>query len=211
MTNDTDARLRSDAAPRKAKKLPGELPASKRVREATTQPHAAVSSEEGRADRAMDDRAVTENRELSEEDRLDMFRQSFMQAALPDLPKISGYHVCWLTTTNPRDSIPMRLRLGYTPVKPEEVPGWEHATMKTGEYAGYIAVNEMLAFKLPERLYQAYMKEAHYVAPLKEAEKIVGTADFLREKAQRDGGDIVEGDGIQELREAPPPVPIFAG
>ena len=43
---------------------------------------------DGRGDRAMVDRAVTENREISDSDRLDMFRQQFFQASLPDLPKI---------------------------------------------------------------------------------------------------------------------------
>ena len=67
---------------------------------------------DGRGDRAMVDRAVTEDREISDSDRLDMFRQQFFHASLPDLPKIPGYHVCWLTTTNPRDTINMRMRLG---------------------------------------------------------------------------------------------------
>ena len=47
-----------------------------------------------RRSRAMDDRAVTENRELSDDDRIQMFRDSFYQSALPDLPEIPGYHVC---------------------------------------------------------------------------------------------------------------------
>jgi hypothetical protein len=63
------------------------------------------NSGEGREDRAMQNRAVTENREISDDDRLDMFRQQFFQAALPDLPKIPGFHVCWLTTTNPRTDL----------------------------------------------------------------------------------------------------------
>ena len=107
------------------------------------------SAGEGRESRAMRDRAVTENREISDEERVEMFRQQFFQSSLPDLPKIPGWHTCWLTTTNPRDSIQMRIRLGYQPVKPEDVPGWEYATLKTGDWVGFIGVNEMLAFKLP--------------------------------------------------------------
>ena len=71
-----------------------------------------------RQSRAATDRAVTENRLISDDDRVEMFRSQFFQDALPDLPKIPGYHTCWLTTTNPRDSIQMRIRLGYEPIKP---------------------------------------------------------------------------------------------
>ena len=96
------------------------------------------SADRSRDNREMSDRAVTENREISDDERVEMFRQQFFQSALPDLPKIPGYHTCWLTTTNPRDSIQGRMRLGYHPVKPEDVPGWEYATMKTGEWQGFI-------------------------------------------------------------------------
>ena len=63
-----------------------------------------------RADRHMQDRAVTENRELSDDERVAEFRQQYFQSALPDIPKIEGYHVCWLTTENPRDPIHARMR-----------------------------------------------------------------------------------------------------
>ena len=74
-------------------------------------------SAESRTSRAMKDRAVTENRQISDDERVEMFRQQFFNSALPDLPPVPGFHLCWLTTTNPRDSIPMRLRLGYEPVQ----------------------------------------------------------------------------------------------
>ncbi len=122
-------------------------------------------------------------RVLSDEERLDEFRKSFFQSVLPDLPPIPGYHVCWLTTTNPRDSIPGRVRLGYEPVKKEDVPGWEYATMKTGDYVGCIGVNEMIAFKLPMSLYEAYMREAHHTQPLYEEEKLSSVLDVIREEA----------------------------
>ena len=154
-----------------------------------------------RANRAMQDRAVTEDREISDDDRLAMFRSQFTQAALPDLPKIPGYHVCWLTTTNPRDTIHMRMRLGYEPVKPEDIPGWEASTVKSGEWQGLIGVNEMLAFKLPLSLYEKYMQEAHHDAPTRELEKLTDTAEFLQQQAENSGTYLVEGDGMQELRQ----------
>lgn len=156
-----------------------------------------------RQSRASQNREATENRELSDDDRVEMFRQQFFQSALPDLPKIDGYHTCWLTTTNPRDTIQARARLGYEPVKPEDVPGWEYATIKTGEYAGFIGVNEMLAFKIPMRLYQMFMEEAHFNAPAREDEKLVAMTEGLREQAERAGGKLIEGDGMADLRYVP--------
>jgi hypothetical protein len=157
-----------------------------------------------RRSRAMDDRAVTESRELSDDDRIQMFRDSFYQSALPDLPEIPGYHVCWLTTTNPRDSVQARFRLGYEPVKPEEIPGWEYATLKTGEYAGLVGVNEMIAAKLPERLYYRIMREAHHDAPLREEEKVAADMDSMGAQARSSKSRVIEVEGMSLLREAPP-------
>jgi len=157
------------------------------------------SAGEGRRNRAVEDREATQNRELSDDERVEMFRQQFYQSALPDLPKIPGWHLCWLTTTNPRDTIQTRLRLGYEPVKPEDVPGWEYATLKTGDWAGFIGVNEMLAFKIPIDLYEKFMKEVHYNAPLREEEKLTDTAEFLEEQAKASKSRIDIGEGIREL------------
>lgn len=158
-------------------------------------------SAESRTSRAMSDRAVAENRQVSDDERVEMFRQQFFNSALPDLPPVPGFHLCWLTTTNPRDSIPMRLRLGYEPVKPEDVPGWEHATVKTGEWAGFIGVNEMLAFKLPMSLYEKFMTEAHHNAPLREEEKLTDTAEFMQQQARAAGSQLSMGDGMLGLAE----------
>jgi hypothetical protein len=154
-----------------------------------------------RSNRAMEDRAVTENREVTEDERLQMFRQQFFQSSLPDLPKIPGWHTCWLTTTNPRDSIHMRMRLGYEAVKPEDIPGWEYATIKTGDWQGFIGVNEMLAFKLPLSLYEKYMQEAHHDAPLREEEKLTDTAEFLEQQAKSSKSKLTVGDGNMGLGE----------
>lgn len=157
------------------------------------------SAGENRDNRAMKDRMSTQNRSISDDERVEMFRQQFHQSSLPDLPKIPGWHLCWLTTTNPRDSIQTRIRLGYEPVKPEEVPGWEYATLKTGDWAGMIGVNEMLAFKLPISLYEKYMQEAHHDAPLREEEKLTDTQDFLEQQARASKSRIDMGDGNREI------------
>lgn len=162
------------------------------------------------ATRRGQDRQVTESREVSEDDRLEMFRNQLFNDALPDLPDLPGYHMCWLTTTNPRDPIHRRMQLGYEPLRPEEVPGMAHATLKTGEYSGMIAVNEMLAFKLPMSLYEKFMQEAHHDAPLREEDKLAEVAEMMREQAERAGGKILEGDGMAEMREYAPRRGIFS-
>jgi hypothetical protein len=163
-----------------------------------------------RRSRGMDDRKVTEDREISDDDRLEMFRAQLFNDALPDLPAIPGYHMCWLTTTNPRDPIHRRIQLGYEPIKAEEVPGMAHASVKTGEYVGMIAVNEMLAFKLPMSLYQRFMQEAHYDAPLREEDKLAEVADSIRAQAEQSGGRLIEGDGMDDFRQHAPRLTDFS-
>lgn len=158
----------------------------------------------GRRSREIEDRPVTENRVVTDDDRLEMFRNSLFNDALPNLPEIPGYHVCWLTTTNPRDTLYRRFQMGYEPIKPDEVPGMVQATIKTGEYAGLIGVNEMIACKLPLNLYQRFMQEAHFDAPQREADKLTQAVDALKEQAARDGGLLIEGDGMQDLRRGTP-------
>jgi hypothetical protein len=163
----------------------------------------------GRQSREMEDRQVTENREVTDDDRLEMFRAQLFNDALPDLPNIPGYHMCWLTTTNPRDPIHRRIQLGYEPIKAAEVPGMEFASIKTGEWAGMIGVNEMIAFKLPETLYQRFMQEAHHDAPLREENKLAETAEIMRQQAEGSGSTLFEGDGMMEMREHNPRIGLF--
>lgn len=161
---------------------------------------------EERADRYEDDREISQDRVLNDDERLDMFRMGMFQAALPDLPEIDGYHVCWLTTTNPRDSIQSRARLGYEPIRPHELQGWEATTLKTGDYAGCIGINEMVAYKLPLHLYEAYMREAHHVQPLMEEQAIRDARQAAEEEASSVAKNPVSfelEEGMDDLGEAP--------
>lgn len=163
-------------------------------------------------DRHMEDREVTEDRVLTDEDRVDEFRQQFFQSALPDLPMIPGYHVCWLTTENPRDPIHARVRLGYEPIRESDIPGWNHSSLKTGEWAGCIGINEMVAFKLPIHLYEAYMRINHHEQPLEEEEKLNAARRRIQEEvtnASRGAAELEIEEGMAELGEAPEP-PSFA-
>lgn len=128
-------------------------------------------------------REQTQNRELNDSERLDALRTSLFQVALPDLPPIDGFHTCWLTTTNPRDPIHGRMRLGYQLIRAEDLPGWEHSSLKSGEYAGYVGVNEMLAAKISLHLYNEYMLELHYRQPLQEEEKLTEAVRAAQQQA----------------------------
>jgi hypothetical protein len=163
-----------------------------------------------RQPRETQDRRTTQNREISEDERLEMFRMHLYNDALPDIPEIPGYHVCWLTTTNKGDTIQHRLRLGYELIRAGDVPGMELVTQKTGEYAGCVAINEMIAAKLPISLYYRYMQEAHHDAPLREEDKLAETAEIMRQQAEHAGGRLLEGDGMSEMRQNTPRKGIFA-
>lgn len=160
-------------------------------------------------------RGASEERVLEDDERLTEFRKQFYQSVLPDLPKIPGWHVCWLTTTNPADSIQRRTRLGYEPIKASEIPGWQYASIKTGTYEGCIGVNEMVAFKLPIELFEAFMTESHHIQPLAEEEKLSNAVDTMKQmmaasaKSGMKGIKIIAEDGHAELGQAPEP-PSFA-
>lgn len=75
---------------------------------------------------------------------------------------------------------------------------------------GCIGVNEMVAFKLPLRLYQAYMKEVHHTQPSAEERKLRTAIDLANESLAQQGlakkTRIMEEDGNAELgrsRKAP--------
>lgn len=154
-------------------------------------------------DRAMEDRSVTNDRELTDERRLEEFRNQFFQSALPDLPKIPGYHVCWLTTTDPRDPIHGRIRIGYELLKGSDIPGWEHSTLKNGDYAGCVGVNEMLAAKIRVELYEAYMAENHHNRPLSEEEKLTVANRVKDEELRQKGARLEYEEGNATLGQEP--------
>ena len=170
------------------------------------------SDSEARRDRAMDDRTVTEDREITDAERLDEFRMSSFQSVLPDIPAIDGYHVCWLTSENPRDPIHGRMRIGYEPIKASDIPGWEHAALKSGQWEGCIGVNEMIAFKLPMHLYERYMREVHHDQPLAEEEKLAAATQMAQESASQLSRRPVSfelEDGMGDLGQSPD-APSFA-
>lgn len=159
-------------------------------------------TDETRKGREETDRPTTENRAVSDDERLELFRSASFQHTLPEVPPMPGWHLCWLTTSNPRDSILMRQRWGYEPVKASDVPGFEAASVKTGEYAGCVGVNEMVLFKIPLRLYERYMQEMHHDAPLREESKLNAVLEVIAQQARDKGAQVEVGEGSRELGKA---------
>ena len=153
-----------------------------------------------RSNRGRDDasRAAPEQNFAFSEERRKMFRTEWLQEALPTPPAIPGYHLCWLSSNNQYDPIHKRTRMGYEPVKADELPGFDNYKVKAGEHVGFVACNEMLLFKLPEDIYQQLMLELHYHAPLEEQEKIKVQQEQLLGARDSQGKTLVtvEGDGM---------------
>lgn len=168
----------------------------------------------GRENRASHDpvREAPEDKFVSAEERRKMWKDEWTQSALPNVPELKGFHLCWLSTTNSYDSIDKRIRLGYTPVKSEEIQGFENYRVKAGEHTGFIACNEMLLFKIPMDHYQDIMAHFHHEQPLEEANKIRLQAEQAAGARDRNGRNLaqVEGEGLGEI-DKPMPAPHFAG
>lgn len=157
----------------------------------------------GRETRASEDatREAPEEKFVSSQERRKAWNEEWMQSALPKLPEIPGWHLCWLSTTNSYDSIDKRMRLGYVPVKSEEMPGHDSYRVKAGEHTGFIACNEMLLFKLPMDLYQDVMLQMHHEAPNEEADKIRLQVENIQGARDSSGKSLgrVEGEGFGEF------------
>jgi len=156
-------------------------------------------------------REAPEDKMASSEERRKMWKDEWTQSALPTVPDIKGWHVCWLSTTNSYDTIDTRIRLGYVPVKADELPEMRNNRVKAGEHEGYVACNEMLLYKIKMDLYQEVMAHFHHDAPQEEANKIRLQAEqnVGRDSRGRSLGQI-EGDGLNDI-DKPIPAPHFAG
>ena len=167
----------------------------------------------GRESRASLDsvREAPEKQFASSDEQIKMWKDEWTQSALPAVPETKGWHLCWLSTTNSYDSIDKRIRLGYVPVKADELPEMRNNRVKAGEHEGYISCNEMLLYKIQMDLYQEVMAHFHHDAPLEEANKIRLQAEqnVARDSRGRSLGQI-EGEGLNDI-DKPMPAPHFAG
>jgi hypothetical protein len=170
----------------------------------------------GRQDRASEDavRQPPQEKFISAQERRKMWSDEWTQSALPKVPDIPGWHLCWLSTTNAYDTIDKRIRLGYVPVMAEELPGFQNYKVKAGEHIGQISCNEMLLFKLPMEVYQDLMREWHYERPREEEEKIRVQVENLQGARDSNGKSLVrlEGEGLGQFDSQPTnSPPVFEG
>ena len=159
-------------------------------------------SSTGRQDRA-ETSASRMPREISDDERVEMMRQSMFQSSLPDLPKKEGFHRCWLTTQNPRDPVVRREQLGYRLLTSADIPGWEFHAAKDGDYKGCIMVNEMIASEIPIRLWERYMAHNHHQEPLFSEEQLVAKTKEQQEEAASLGAQLIESPGATALGKDP--------
>ena len=168
----------------------------------------------GRETRASEDaeRKPPEEKFMSAQERRKMWSDEWTQSALPKVPGDPNWHYCWLSTTNSYDSIDKRLRLGYIPVKSEEMKGFENYRVKAGEHVGFIACNEMILHKIPMEMYQEIMAMHHHDMPLEEGEKIRIRVEDLQGARDSSGKSLaqVEGEGFGSLDQEVSR-PVFTG
>lgn len=150
-----------------------------------------------REDRAMQSREAIVSQQVSEKEALAAFEA--FDSVLPNLPPIPGFHVCWLSTQNREDSIDTRVRRGYVPVTPEDMAGFSFPSIKTGEYAGMIGVNEMLAYKIPNNLYQHFMVKRHHTDPKEQEGRVKDSYAELLANQRQSGTSIMAGGGRGDL------------
>ena len=140
--------------------------------------------------------------------RLDLMVGEFLETILPPPPKIPGYHTCWLTTTNASDSPARREQMGYTVVRRGEVAGFQWGKTRSGEgvVSDTITVNEMILYKLPDRIYQRAMHILHYDRPQGEEDKLNVEFERLANQVRSSRSRVVDrGDGtVPGERIAPP-------
>lgn len=154
-------------------------------------------------------RTTAEDQLSTSKERRRMFKE-FSQEALPTPPARPGWHYVWLSTTNQYDPIYKRLRMGYVPVKAEEIPDFDHYRVKSGEYEGCISMNEMILFQIPQEIYQEIMEEYHHYRPMEEEERIkVNAVDSLKDSRGKKLGDFdQDDDGFRNLSSNTKP-PVF--
>ncbi len=114
------------------------------------------------------DRSVSGDREVTDitrgRERRAMLRDT--NTLLPPPPAVDGYHSFWATTTNSKDTVESRQRLGYSFITREEAPDFEMSTLKSGDSASdRIMVNEMVAMKIPMDIWKEDMMDIHHTMP----------------------------------------------
>jgi hypothetical protein len=157
--------------------------------------------EANRQTREMASRAMTDARdEMSDDDRLMLLQSQALDNILPPVPEIPGFHLFWATTTSPSDPLNRRQALGYKFVTPDEMPGFAHLAVKSGEHAAdRISCNEMVLMKIRKDLHLKYMTHLHHDKPQQQADSLYDQAEMpIKGRSGRPVSKISpEGEGLQ--------------
>lgn len=142
---------------------------------------------------------------ISMAEREAMLRDEYMQNQLPTPPKKPGVHWFWGSMNNKYTPISWYLKLGYRPVRIDELPGFADATLRlsNGEYSGCIGCNEMVLLKVSDAGYQQIMRKIHHERAGEEVGRIGHRVQETKEAVGQDKEDndlVTEiGDGFKHL------------
>lgn len=153
---------------------------------------------------------LSDDAERTRADYIKAFAQEMYNNILPETPKIPGYHTCWISTTNTSDTPQRREAHGYTRVRPDDLPGYDHITLTQGSFAGCIGLNEMILMKLPVDLWHAFMKISHEDRPYEQENTVRDVVRYLQEQARDGGGDVYLGTGMDALMRSQRRSPNFS-
>ena len=156
--------------------------------------------EEPESRQAVEASRVDQRDEALPQNKLDveaLLREEALANALPNPPKLPGWHQCWLSTTNTYTPIQQYVRLGYVPVKPEEHAEWQYLKQHGAGHGGdTVTCNEMVLYKIPEEAYQQIMRVVHHDRPLEEERRMRANIEQLKT-----GDDFRDSDGKPLVRE----------
>lgn len=151
---------------------------------------------------AAQDHPVVGDAELSDAELLRRYRVSLSSNILPALPKLEGYHVCWVPpeSNNIYDTVDYRKGIGYSIVKQEEIPNFTSPSNRAGQYEGCVSHNELIMMKLPLKLYQMYAMDTHHTQP-NEQERVIkqNIVNLQDPEGKNVARDLHEMSGINRL------------
>jgi len=109
-----------------------------------------------------------------------------------------------LSITNVQDSIQNRMRMGYELVTADEVgPDFEFGKVKEGQFANGVQIREMVLFKIPQDIYEAYMMHVHHNEPIGTEQAIRQDVGALEDQLTEYGSNVMVGAAIRELGKVP--------
>lgn len=153
-----------------------------------------------RANRLTLDRSHTEDRNDSDSVRRAERRAmlSDVNTLLPNPPVIPNFHTFWATTTNNKDTVENRQRMGYSFVTRAELPDFCLNSQKHGDSTeDRIMINEMVLMKIDQDTWDDDMMYKHYDLPQESIQNLKDSVKIGRDGKGRQvaysGGDFNNG------------------